>query len=216
MLINPDGSIIRDVDIDELRIYYCDDSAKEIVLTKNNITYQSIDMYNGIPFGCFDVEKVPLSFEQFLKLSDDIHTAGLLRLLDNASDTELYTDTAFRLSCIFDDGCQYEYMSTAPCEEIDNLVSILLNLREVLQAEKAICNEQKDETACKVSKCCNALLMNSWSFCPKCGKNLTELDVAKCEMLFDTEQTVWFCEFCEENIPFEYQYCGKCGKKRAW
>ena len=228
MLLYPDGTFKRDIDIDELRICCGEHYGKTIILTKNKISYQNTIHptigYMDFPQNYFEIHEMPVSYEQFQKLSDDIHEAGLLNLFHKTCDRETSAGAIYQtLHCLFDDGSEYAYMTRATADKkFTDIVEILLSFCGILQNEEILYeeipyNEQtKIETACNESKCCNALVLSHWLFCPECGQNLTVSDFVETDKFFDVDKTIWLCENCKECIPLEYQYCGKCGRKRPW
>lgn len=84
MLLNKDESFTRDIDIDELSVSFGGQYGKSITLNKDKITYQNTVhptiAYMDFPKGYFDSKSISLSREEFLKISDDIHNAGLLSM----------------------------------------------------------------------------------------------------------------------------------------
>lgn len=223
MLLNPDGSFQRDIDIDELRISCGGHYGKAIVLTKDKITYRNTVhptiAYMSFPQGYFDTKEVSISPEQFLQLSDAIHNAGLLNLFQKPCEHSMYPGAVYQtMYCVFDDCAQYEYMTrTTPDKEFTDIVNILLPFCDFPQNEVIPCPQETEKKAdCKETKCCNAVVPSSWSFCPKCGLFLSELNSIETDKVFDIDETMWMCEHCGEGVPLVYQYCGKCGKKRSW
>lgn len=133
MLVFPDGQFIRDIDIDELRISFGKGLCKKIVLTKDKIAYQNTINpsigYMDFPQGYFDIKEISISLEQFKQLSDDIHEAGLYNLIQPVSEYDLCSGVDYQiLTCIFDDGAQYEYVTKEkPKKEFEDIVQILLS-----------------------------------------------------------------------------------------
>lgn len=133
MLVFPDGQFIRDIDIDELRISFGEGLCKKIVLTKDKITYQNTINpsigYMNFPQGYFDIKETSISLEQFKQLSADIHEAGLYNLIQPVSEYDLCPGADYQmLTCIFDDGSEYEYKTMGlPAKEFSLIVEILLS-----------------------------------------------------------------------------------------
>ncbi len=117
MLLSPDGSFIRDIDIEELKLFLGNQNHQTVVLTKQKLIY----------LDHFDLREYPLSLEQFNGLSDQLHNAGLLDLLQPKNYSKDHpTGAPFALTCIFDDGAQYEYFSDgAPSEIFQKIIQII-------------------------------------------------------------------------------------------
>ena len=100
MLLYPDVSFQRDIDIDELRISCGGHYGKAIVLTKDKITYRNTVhptiAYMSFPQGYFDTNEVSISSEQFLQLSDAIHNAGLLNLFQKPCEHNMYPGAVYQ------------------------------------------------------------------------------------------------------------------------
>ena len=116
MLLNKDESFTRDIDIDELSVSFGGHYGKSITLNKDKITYQNTVhptiAYMDFPKGYFDAKTLPLSREEFLKISDDIHNAGLLSILSPNENMELLDGAVYKtMHCTFDDGSCYHYSS---------------------------------------------------------------------------------------------------------
>jgi len=116
MLLNKDGSFKRDIDIDELSVSFGGHCGKSITLNKDKITYQNTVhptiAYMDFPKGYFDSKSISLSREEFLKISDDIHNAGLLSILSPNENMELLDGAVYEtMHCCFDDGACYHYSS---------------------------------------------------------------------------------------------------------
>lgn len=115
MLLNKDGSFTRDIDIDELSVSFGGHCGKSITLNKDKITYQNTVhptiAYMNFPKGYFDSKSISLSREEFLKISDDIHNAGLLSILSPNENMELLDGAVYEtMHCVFDDGSHYHYI----------------------------------------------------------------------------------------------------------
>lgn len=116
MLLNKDGSFTRDIDIDELSVSFGGHCGKSITLNKDKITYQNTVhptiAYMDFPKGYFDSKSISLSREEFLKISDDIHNAGLLSILSPNENMKLLDGAVYEtMHCCFDDGACYHYSS---------------------------------------------------------------------------------------------------------
>ncbi len=114
MLLNKDGSFKRDIDIDELSVSFGGHCGKSITLNKDKITYQNTVhptiAYMDFPKGYFDSKSISLSREESLKISDDIHNAGLLSILSPNENMELLDGAVYEtMHCVFDDGSHYHY-----------------------------------------------------------------------------------------------------------
>lgn len=114
MLLNNDGSFTRDIDIEELSVSFGGHYGKSITLYKDKITYRNTvhPTIAGMVFpkDYFDAKTLPLSREEFLKISDDIHNAGLLSILSPNENMELLDGAVYEtMHCVFDDGSQYHY-----------------------------------------------------------------------------------------------------------
>lgn len=114
MLLNKDGSFTRDIDIEELSVCFGGHYGKSITLFKDKITYRNTVHPTiacmDFPKGYFDIRSIPLSREAFIKLSDDIHNAGLLSILSPNENMELLDGAVYEtMHCVFDDGSQYHY-----------------------------------------------------------------------------------------------------------
>lgn len=220
MLINPDGSFVRDIDIDELQISCGDHYGKTIVLTKNKITYRNTIhptlAYMSFPDGYFDVKEVSVSPEEFLKISDAIHAAGLLELFHRRSEQELFHGAIYQtLNCLFDDGAYFEYITQGlPDKEFSDIVQILLPYCDFPKTN-TLPHQEKNESKITYHEtlCCNAIVPNNWSFCPVCGRMLDPTIKKESEKFLDIDETMWLCEHCGEGVPMIYKYCGKCGRK---
>ncbi len=223
MIFDKDGMPVRDIDIDELRISYGGHYGKEIVLTKDKISCRNAVhptiAYMNFPEGHFDVKELTISEKQFLQLSDAIHNAGLLELLRKPCEHNMYPGAIYQtMHCMFDDCSQYEYMTrNTPDKEFNDIVQILLPLCDFPQdnllpyQDKPVPKIEYYETLC-----CNEVVQNNWSFCPRCGKMITPLDRTETSKVLDMDETLWLCEICNEGIPMIYKYCGRCGSKRKW
>lgn len=223
MLLFPDGSFERDIDIDELRISCGGHYGKAIVLTKTAITYRNTVHptigYMSFPEGYFETKTIPISHEQFLKLSDAIHAAGLLELFRKPCEHTMYPGAVYQtMSCVFDDCAHFEYMTRGtPDKEFNDIVEILLPLCDFPKDEMISFQETVvPQVKCYETKCCGVVVLDEWEFCPKCGQMLTAQNKSETDKVFDMDETMWLCEHCGEGVPLIYQYCGKCGKKRTW
>ncbi len=223
MLLNKDGSFIRDIDIDELIISLGHHYGKTIVLTKEKLTYRNTIHptigYMSFPQGYFDIKELTITAEQFKTLSDRIHNAGLLNLLQPITEHNIYPGAVYQtMSCIFDDGAQYEYITCGTtAKEFDEIVQILLPLCNFPQDELLAQPVRKEpEITFYETFCCNITVLSNWLFCPKCGKMLDPLSRKETKKTLDFDETVWLCDKCQEGVPMKYRYCGKCGTKRNW
>ncbi|MGN1348801.1 MAG: zinc ribbon domain-containing protein [Acutalibacteraceae bacterium] len=223
MLINPDGSFIRDIDIEELRITFGEHYGKEIVFTKEKISYRNTVhptiAYMSFPQGYFDIKETPISVEQFVQMSDAIHYAGLLELFRKPCEHNMYPGAVYQtMHCVFDDGAHYEYMtSRTPDKKFNDIVNVLLPLCDFPQNESIHCQKRTESiTNYYETNCCNAVVPSKWNFCPKCGQMLTPSNITETDKIIDIYETVWLCDHCEEGVSLVYQYCGKCGRKRSW
>ena len=224
MLLNNDGTFIRDIDIDELRISYGHHYGKTVVLTKNKIKFQNTIHptigYMSFPPDYFDQNEVEISNKQFKELSDKIHNAGLLKLFRFPLDKTLYPGAVYQsLICTFDDGAIYKYRTHgSPHDAFNRIASILSSFCQFDKLEKQCDAEDlsKKESVCLITKCCGAVILSGWKYCPECGKP-SDLQINDDNSTsFDYDQTMWLCKSCGEGIPMEYNYCGKCGNKRDW
>ncbi len=114
MLLNKDGSFTRDIDIVELSVSLGGHYGKSITLYKDKITYRNTVhptiAYMDFPKGYFDSKSISLSREDFFKISDDIHNAGLLSILSPNDNMELLDGAVYEtMHCVFNDGSQYHY-----------------------------------------------------------------------------------------------------------
>ena len=133
MLVFPDGQFIRDIDIDELRISFVEGLGKKIIFTKDKITYQntinpSVGFMDFAP-EYFDIKEKPISFEQFKQLSNEIHEAGLYSLIQPITGNDLCPGANYHmLTCAFDDGAKYEYITNkSPAKEFNIILELLLS-----------------------------------------------------------------------------------------
>lgn len=116
MLLNKDGSFTRDIDIVELSVSFGGHYGKSITLYKDKITYRNTAhptiAYMDFPKGYFDSKSISLSREDFIKISDDIHNAGLLSILSPNENMELLDGAVYEtMHCVLDDGACYHYSS---------------------------------------------------------------------------------------------------------
>lgn len=116
MLLNKDGSFTRDIDINELSVSFGGHYGKSITLYKDKITYRNTVHPTiacmDFPKGYFDSKSISLSREDFLKISDDIHNAGLLSILSPNENINLLDGAVYEtMYCVFDDGACYHYSS---------------------------------------------------------------------------------------------------------
>ena len=133
MLLNNDGSFTRDIDIEELSLSFGGHYGKSITFNKDKIIYQNTVhptiAYMDFPKGYFDSKSISLSREEFLKISNDIHNAGLLNILSPNENTELLDGAVYEtMHCVFDDGSQYHYcdFSSRTANEFQAICDILL------------------------------------------------------------------------------------------
>ncbi len=223
MLLNKDGSFTRDIDIDELTISFGHHYGKTICLIKNKITYQNTIHptigYMSFPLDYFVKNEMEISKGQFNELSNLIYDAGLLDLFDEPLDDTMYPGAVYRsLYCTFDDGASYQYRTHgSPKKAFNQIVGILSSFCKLETVESQIDFENdKKERIVFVTECCDAVALDLWKYCPKCGK-ATEIQKNKgVNDSFDFDQTMWLCKSCGEGIPMEYKYCGRCGNKRDW
>lgn len=105
MLFDKNGDIIRDIDIDSLEIHLDSRYCKSIILTKEKIVFQD----NGNTD--FSSKEIPITISQFSELSENIHNAGLLNIIQPKTiEIETDTDSDYKvLTCVFDDCSQYEF-----------------------------------------------------------------------------------------------------------
>jgi hypothetical protein len=86
MLFTEDGKAKRDIEIDYLRIFFGGVLGKEIILTKEKATVKNtvslIADREIYPEEYFEEREISLTEEKFLQISDDLHNAGLLDILD--------------------------------------------------------------------------------------------------------------------------------------
>ncbi len=132
MLLNSDGSFTRDIDIDELKVSYGDHIIKSIVLERNKITlYNTTHPIDNtlITQDSFDKKEFNVSFEQFYDLSDQIHNAGLLDLIQPLTDKDVCSGGSYQsMYCVFNDGAQYEYrINEKPSKQFIGILEILLD-----------------------------------------------------------------------------------------
>lgn len=114
MLLNKDGSFTRDIDINELSVSFGGHYGKSITLYKDKITYRNTAhptiAYMDFPKGYFDSKSISLSREDFIKISNDIHNAGLLSILSPNENINLLDGAVYEtMHCVFDDGSHYHY-----------------------------------------------------------------------------------------------------------
>lgn len=133
MLLNKDGSFTRDIDIAELSVSFGGHYGKSITLYKDKITYRNTAhptiAYMDFPKDYFDSKSISLSKEDFLKISDDIHNAGLLSILSPNDNMELLDGAVYEtMHCVFDDGGQYHYsdFKNRTSDIFKNICKILL------------------------------------------------------------------------------------------
>lgn len=131
MLLNKDGTFIRDIDIDELKISFGHNYGKTIILTKNRITFQNTIHptigYMSFSPDYFDHHEIEITHSQFKELSDKIHDAGLLELFRFSQDNTNYPGAVYQvLTCTFDDGANYRYQThRSPAKEFNQIIDIL-------------------------------------------------------------------------------------------
>lgn len=117
MLLEPDGTFIRDIDIEELQINTLGDYGRSITLKKDTIIYNNTTAPTII-----DISK-----DEFLELSNAIHMAGLLNISWNV-EKECYLGAKYAcMRVLFDDGAYYELnvrTQNRP-KEYDKIVDIL-------------------------------------------------------------------------------------------
>ncbi len=224
MLLNKDGTIIRDIDIDELKISFGHHYGKTIILTKNRITFHNTIHptigYMSFPPDYFDHHEIEITHSQFKELSDKIHDAGVLELFRFPLDKTLYPGVVYQsLICTFDDGAIYKYRTHgSPPDAFNRIASILSSFCQFDKLEKE-CDAKdvsKKESDLFITKCCGAVVLGGWKYCPECGKP-SDLQINDDKSTsFDYDQTMWLCESCGEGIPIKYRFCGKCGNKRKW
>lgn len=216
MLRKPEGLIIRDIEIEKLELNREGPISFRIVMTKNRIAYRKTVYFPHGYHGTYLVEgqtvekELEITPEQFAKLSDSMHNAGLLELLQNQSEKQ-------SLVCEFDDGAHYEYRPRrAQPVEFERIASILMSFCE---SEKM--DEKEHENArnsvkklARATDCCGAVMLKGWEYCPKCGKPAACNEEKTAE--YDMDETSWTCSTCGESIPFQYKYCGRCGAMRRF
>ena len=225
MLLNKDGTYIRDIDIEELSISYGEDFGGTITLTREKITHRNsitptvAELY--FPKGYFDAHEIPITKEQFEQLSEAIHNVGLCGLFQKSAsdiDSDMAPGRVFQtLWCRFTDGAEYAYATyLTPEKEFDDIFQILLPFIPLTDMDEVFNPPQIRLLGNKYFKtnCCNATVLDSWSHCPKCGRALETADMRETAEKIDPDEPIWRCEGCYEGMPLYDGYCGKCGRRK--
>ena len=215
------------------------------MVSYRNTTHPTI-ANSDFPPDYFDTSYIPITSEQFNQLADKIRVAGLRDLQKKQRNTiiqkyetkgfirkmfhtrssklsiynSLPTGAVFEsLHCLYDNGAEFDYITVDTRDkEFDAIVKIMLSFTGLNQNETATivnkANSRKESSS--ETFCCNALSLDRWQYCPKCGSQIGPTQRKRSHMYLNLEETLWRCSRCGEGIPFIYRFCGNCGKEREW